>query len=54
MNKRQTVTVRNAASGQTKQVTIHASVTPNSAAAMQAATRNASRGCGGYWQLVIA
>lgn len=53
MSNRQTVTVRNAASGQTKQVTIPADVAPNSAAAMQAAARNASRGCGGYWQLVI-
>ena len=51
--KRQTVTVRNAASGQTKQVTIPASITPRSAAAMQAASRNASRGCGGYWSLVL-
>jgi hypothetical protein len=51
---RQTVTVRNASTGQTKQVTIPANIAPNSIAAMQAASRNASRGCGGYWQLVMA
>jgi len=52
--KRRTVTVRNAVSGETKRVTIPASINPHSIAAMQAASRNAARGCGGYWQLVDA
>ncbi len=48
----QTVTVRNAVTGETKLVRISAALDVHSIAAMQAASRNASRGCGGYWQLV--
>ena len=50
----QTVTVRNAVTGETKQVRISAKLDVRSIAAMQAASRNASRACGGYWQLVMS
>jgi hypothetical protein len=49
----QTVIVRNAVTGETKQVRISAALDMRSIAAMQAASRNAARGCGGYWQLVL-